>query len=297
MKTINTLILSGGGNKGVSYCGVLKKIDEIKNSIRENELYNINIDLKTILGVSIGSIIGFLYCIGYSGNELITEIYKVNTKKLQNLKIVNLINEWGLDTGDSLMEWVEKLCLKKNINKFITFNELYEKTAINFRVGVTNVNKYQFEIFDKNVYPDTSVLKIIRLSFNLPLIYTKQEFSGALYSDGGITNNYPIHFYKNELDNVLGLKLTSFGELTFEDRNITNFEEYIFNIIYCYVIDKERKLTFNKKILETTIFIETNINNSFKSNLKFDDKIYLIKCGYTAASNYFKKWLQKIKID
>lgn len=294
MKVINTLILSGGGTKGISYCGVLKKLDEIHENI---DKYNVTIDINEIIGVSVGSIIGFLYCIGYTGDELVNEIYKMKSKRLQDFKIVNLLNEWGLDSGESIINWIEELCNKKNINKWITFNELYEKSNINFRIGVTNLNKYEFKVFDKLNSGDISILRIIRLSFNLPLIYTKQEYDGELYLDGGIINNYPIYLYKDKLDNVLGLKLISTGEIETTENNINSFEEYIFNIIYCYMIDKERKLTLKRTFIENTIFINTKVSNPMDANIKKQQKNELIQSGYKSAEQFFKKWVRKLKID
>ena len=291
---INTLILSGGGARGIAYAGVLKKIDELKN---ENK-YNVEININEILGVSVGSIFGFLYSVGYSGKEIVDEIYKMKTKRLQNFKIVNLLTEWGLDNGDTIIEWITDLCKAKDINHMITFTELYRMRGINLRIGVTNLSKYKFEIFDKTTNGETSILRIIRLSFSLPLIYTKAEFSNSLYSDGGIINNYPIHFYKDSLDSVLGIKLVSEGE-TEDDIsiNIDSFEEYILNIVYCYMIDKERKLTLSNKYFNKTIFIKTSMKNPLNSNLKYTHKTELIDIGYRQTEKYTNKWLKKMKID
>lgn len=295
-KIIRTLILSGGGAKGIVYAGVLKKIDEIQND--SNNEYDLEIKIDEIFGVSVGSIFGFLYSIGYTGNELVGEIYKMKTKRLQNLKIVNLLNEWGLDNGDSVIDWITELCKAKGINHMITFSELYTRFGINLRIGVTNLNKYRFDIFDKDNSADTSILRIIRLSFSLPIIYTKAEFSGDLYSDGGITNNYPIQYYKDGLDSVIGVKILSEGELESDiSININSFEEYIFNIIYCYMIDKERKLTLNSKYSNRTIFIKTSMKNPVNSKLKTVDKRELLTIGYISTEQYFKRYKYKLKVE
>lgn len=295
-KIIRTLILSGGGAKGIVYAGVLKKIDEIQND--SNNEYDLEIKIDEIFGVSVGSIFGFLYSIGYTGNELVGEIYKMKTKRLQNLKIVNLLNEWGLDNGDSVIDWITELCKAKGINHMITFSELYTRFGINLRIGVTNLNKYRFDIFDKENSADTSILRIIRLSFSLPIIYTKAEFSGDLYSDGGITNNYPIQYYKDGLDSVIGVKILSEGELESDiSININSFEEYIFNIIYCYMIDKERKLTLNSKYSNRTIFIKTSMKNPVNSKLKTVDKRELLTIGYISTEQYFKRYKYKLKVE
>lgn len=295
-KKIKTLVLSGGGAKGIAYAGVLKKIDEIRRFNTYNNKYNIIIDIDEILGVSIGSIIGFLYIIGYNGVELTNEIYNMKTKKMQKLKIINLLNDWGFDSGESMIEWIEQLCIKKNLSKWITFNELYEITKINFRVGVTNLNKYEFEIFDKYTHPDVSVLRILRLSMNIPLIFTKQEFLGEYYVDGGLINNYPLIIYNNDLDHVIGVKLNSSGQEE-NDIKIETFEDYIKHTIYCYLINGERKSLLDKNHVDKTIFIDTGLKNPVQSKFKNRDKSRLINIGYKSADEYFKRWIKKIKID
>lgn len=52
------LVLSGGGAKGIAHIGVLKAIDSA----------GLKIDYVT--GTSMGSIIGAMYSVGYSGNEI-----------------------------------------------------------------------------------------------------------------------------------------------------------------------------------------------------------------------------------
>lgn len=300
-KMINILILSGGGAKCIAYSGALKKLDELKNAHISNisNIYNISVNINEIVGISSGSIIGFLYAIGYNGKQLEDQFFKLKTKTLQKFKISNLLNNWGLDNGDMIIEWIEELCKKKDVNKYITFRELYEKYFINLRIGVTNLNKYKFEIFDYRSHPDISIIKIIRLSINLPFIYTKQEFDGSIYLDGGIINNYPIYLYKDKLDNVLGLKLISDCEINndVDISDIKSFKDYIYNILYCYMIDKERKLTLSKKFIENTIFINTEMVNPIEANFNKQKKRELINIGYNDAEKYFKHWIHKIKTE
>ena len=52
------LVLSGGGAKGFAHVGVLKEID------------NAGIQIDYIGGTSMGAIVGGLYAIGFSGNQI-----------------------------------------------------------------------------------------------------------------------------------------------------------------------------------------------------------------------------------
>lgn len=64
------LVLSGGGAKGAAHIGVLKYIEEI------------GIPIDYIAGTSMGSIIGGLYALGYSSNDILEIISDVDWDRL-----------------------------------------------------------------------------------------------------------------------------------------------------------------------------------------------------------------------
>ena len=66
------LVLSGGGAKGAAHIGVLKVLEK----------YNVPIDI--VIGTSIGSIIGGMYSIGYTPDEI--------EKTVLNLDFFSLLN-------------------------------------------------------------------------------------------------------------------------------------------------------------------------------------------------------------
>ena len=65
------LALSGGGAKGAAHVGVLKVLEK----------YQIPVDI--IIGTSVGSIVGGMYSIGYSPDEI--------EKTILNLKFTSLL--------------------------------------------------------------------------------------------------------------------------------------------------------------------------------------------------------------
>ena len=64
------LVLSGGGAKGAAHIGVLKYIEEA------------GIPIDYIAGTSMGSIVGGLYALGYSSNEILEIINSVDWDNL-----------------------------------------------------------------------------------------------------------------------------------------------------------------------------------------------------------------------
>ena len=69
------LVLSGGGAKGAAHIGVLKYIEEA------------GIPIDYIAGTSMGSIVGGLYALGYSSDEILEFINSVDWNRLISNKV------------------------------------------------------------------------------------------------------------------------------------------------------------------------------------------------------------------
>jgi NTE family protein len=299
-KEINTLIFSGGGVKGIAYIGVLKYLDEIckKRSIVEqsdnfndeqSEIPKINI--KTVCGVSIGSIIGLLYVLGYTFDDLIEELNELDLPQLKNFKIKNIFTEYGFDKGLKVSNWIESLILKKGYSKKITFKQLYNIKGINLQVLASNVNKYTYTIFDTINTPDLKIKDAIRMSISIPFLFTIKEYNNDIHVDGALINNYPIKLFKDNLDNVLGFKLMSNGELESHniDVKIDCLEDYIYNIMKCFIVQKEKETTLSYIYKDHTICIEAeDVTHILNFELTLNEKDNLINIGYESTRKYFE---------
>lgn len=287
MKTkIDTLICSGGGVKGISYIGVLKALKELRNT-DENIL-----DIKTVCGVSIGSLFGLLYIIDYDPIELENEILELNFLKFFNIKLENLINKFGIDSGKRITNWIGNILEKKNIKKNITFDELYKMNNIHFKVLVTNLNTYKLTTFDYINTPKLKIIKAIRMSMSLPLIFTAEKYKDQIYVDGALVDNYPIHYYDNNLDNVLGIKLLShqIEDTNLEDINVNKidgFDEFLMNAISCYMLHKDKFNIMKNNYKDHTIFIYSDGVQGLNFALEKEKKIKMIKLGYEYTKKFF----------
>jgi NTE family protein len=287
MKTkINTLVISGGGIRAISYLGVFKKLEELQ---KNNTQFEINI--KTLCAVSAGSLIGLLYILGYNAVEMHDEVLGLKLQNMKDIKFINFISKYGLDSGANLISALEGLIIKKGFNKNVTFLELYNKTGIDFQVMATNLNKYCFTRFNFLNTPEVLVTDAIRMSISIPFIFTINKYQNDIHVDGGLIDNFPIKLFEDCLDNVLGIKLVSHGELTSHivNEKIDDIESYIYHALSCYMIQKEKQTTMSEKYQAHTIFIHTeNITQTVNFSLSPNDKKKLIDIGYRAADNYFK---------
>lgn len=276
---IDTLVISGGGVKGIVFIGVFKYLEEL----------NRRLDIKKIYGVSVGCIIGFLYAIGYTPKEMEEEIFKMDIKSLQSIRLKTFIKNYGMDSGKRIMKWLEELVERKGYKRTITFRQLFKLRGIELNIGCTNLNKYKDVFFNKDVSPNLRVIRAIRMSIGIPLVFSTVKYKGEIYVDGGVINSYPI---KNvgKTDNILGLKILLNNELKdLVDEKIESMGDYLYHVFYCYMLQKETFTTLSLEYSENTIFINPGKIHPINFNLNDKDKGDLIECGYLAAKEYFTK--------
>jgi NTE family protein len=295
-KDINTLLCAGGGVRCITFVGVFKKIEE---SIK-SEIEIPNIEIKTVAGVSAGSIFGLLYILGYTSREMEDEILHKKLDQLKDIKFMNFLNKYGLDSGNNIILWIESLIVKKGYVGSITFEELFKKTDKSFQVYAANLNKYSFTEFSNKCTPKLKVIDAIRMSISIPFMFTINKFNvetseispdGDIHVDGGLLQNYPINIFEDSLDTLLGFKLISNGECDSHDVNekIEDLESYIYHIFSCFMVERERKITMNKNYKDHTIFLDTQgITQTVNFGLSPLDKKKLIDIGYKTATIFFE---------
>ncbi len=168
-----SLVLGGGGAWGFAHIGVLKKLEEE------------NIKIDSIVGSSIGAIIGGLYSCGlplkYIENISIGFDYKILVDLADN-------NEMGLLKGENVLEFF----------KMLTQNKSFEDTKIPFSVNAADFYTGKEVIINKG-----SIAKAIRASTSIPWIFSPYEYMNTLLVDGGIVNPLPVHIAKKSSNNFV----------------------------------------------------------------------------------------------
>lgn len=277
--TIDTLCLSGGGFGGLTYLGILK-------NLLDEKFFNFK-NIKKIVGVSIGSIVGFFLSLNYQINDLIKFFYRFDIKKLEpDIDCENLFNLFGLLKGDKIITMIKTFLYEKTKKYDITFKALYKFSNINFIIIATNYTKMKEAEFSFKKTPNFSVLKAIRMSISIPIIFTPVRYKNNIYVDGGILNNFPLNYCTPE--NTLGLYSCSIKEN--KAKNLIQFVSGIKSILYKkitnqYILDKYPYL------IQTGQIKETNITN-FNYNLKIKKKI--INKGINVSRPFCFKNRQKI---
>ena len=188
------LVLSGGGAKGYAHLGVLR--------VLEKE----NIKIDYITGTSIGALVGTLYSIGYSIDEIEKVLDSLNIEsflesgsdltgldldKKETLKkysfYINFDNELNYSLPKGLRETEELYLVVKNLLKNYENTKNFNNFPIPLRVVATNLNTGETKSFSEG-----DIAKILTASMAIPTIFEPIEVNGALYVDGLVSRNLPV---------------------------------------------------------------------------------------------------------
>ena len=188
------LVLSGGGVKGYAHLGVLR--------VLEKE----NIKIDYITGTSIGALIGTLYSIGYSIDEIekflddinvssfletVTDNTNLSLEKKESLKkysaYLSFDNELNFSFPKGLKGTGEEyLILKKILGKY-EYMDSFDNFPIPLRIVATNLNTGETKAFSKG-----DVAKVLIASMAIPSIFEPMKIDGEIYVDGLVSRNLPV---------------------------------------------------------------------------------------------------------
>ena len=188
------LVLSGGGAKGYAHLGVLR--------VLEKE----DIKIDYIAGTSIGALVGTLYSIGYSVDEIEKVLDNLNIEsflesgadltgldldKKETLKkysfYINFDNELNYSLPKGLRETEELYLVVKNLLKKYENIKNFDSFPIPLRVVATNLNTGETKSFSEG-----DIAKVLTASMAIPTIFEPVEINGALYVDGLVSRNLPV---------------------------------------------------------------------------------------------------------
>ena len=189
------LVLSGGGARGFAHIGVLKKIEELK------------IPIDVVVGTSMGSIVGGLYAIGLSPDEIEQGVNSIDweivfndfarrefrsfRRKQDDYLFTSGnrvgVSSKGLQLPPGLIEGQQiELALDRLAYPGFHIDD-FDKLHIPFRAIATDA-----ETGDAVILDGGNMAKAMRASMSIPAALPPVKHEGKLLIDGGIGNNIPI---------------------------------------------------------------------------------------------------------
>ncbi|UZT99270.1 patatin-like phospholipase family protein [Chryseobacterium fluminis] len=181
------LVLSGGGTKGIAHAGVLKFLRE----------KNINIDILSCC--SAGSIVGCLYAVGKTPEEILeffNSVYFFNWKHFA-------FNQPGL---------VSSLIFRNYLSPIFQGMKLGDLDK-EVKIVATELVGGTEKIFDENF----KVVDAIIASCSIPGITTPYIIGDEMYCDGGVLNNFPADIIRDKCDKLIGVFVSPPHEIKMDD--------------------------------------------------------------------------------
>ena len=188
------VVLSGGGAKGTAHVGVLKVLEKA------------GIPIDYIVGTSMGAIVGSLYSIGYSPEELDSIMMKQDWKQL--LSDQQKRENMSLESKEQSDKYILSLPFHERPQDAISGgvlrgrnigNMLWDLTegyhdSIDFqKMPIPFACVSQDVVTGEEIVHTSGVLPIaVRASMSLPGVFAPVVLGDHILIDGGMVNNYPV---------------------------------------------------------------------------------------------------------
>lgn len=172
----SSLILEGGGLRGVFTCGVLDNFMER------------GIKFPFTIGVSAGACNGLSYMSG-----------QVKRAKYSNIDLLEKYNYVGLKylfTQRNIMDF--KLLFDKFPTEIIPYDyPAYEKSEGRYVMVTTNCITGEANYFEEK-HSQKRIMEIVRSSSSLPFVCPMAQVDGIPMLDGGIADSIPVAYARDE---------------------------------------------------------------------------------------------------
>ncbi|MFU8844496.1 MAG: patatin-like phospholipase family protein, partial [Bacteroidales bacterium] len=266
------LVLSGGGPRGVAHIGVLKALEEN------------DIPIDYITGTSMGAIIGGLYAIGYSADEIYDffaspkmgnwisgeidqqfiysfkqpfpnaswQLFKIAYDSVLRARLpTNIVSPYEMDFG--FLEVFGKAGAAAGYD----FDNLY----IPFRCVASDIIESCSVILG-----DGHLEKAIRASMTFPFYFKPIKIDERILFDGGMYNNFPVDVMQDTFnpDIVIGSKAASNYTL-YDSEDIISLMQSMLTANTSYDVDPDHGFLIEPELWSVGISDFSNTNRFIDS--------------------------------
>lgn len=201
------LVLSGGGAKGIAHIGAIKALEEN------------DIPIDYITGTSMGAIVGALYAIGYTPEEMMDfitspyfgymstgtidpdykyyfsserpspQLFAMQFGRGDSTKTKKIYNPQSLISPTPMQFGFMEIFGANTAQCGGDFDKLF----VPLRTVSSNMTKRR-----KHVFSGGSLADAVRASMSFPLVFQAVKIDGDIYYDGGIFDNFPVDVMRSE---------------------------------------------------------------------------------------------------
>jgi NTE family protein len=287
------LVLSGGGARGLVHIGFLKVIDEV------------GLDIDYIAGTSFGALVGAMYSLGYSAEDIENIFIEEDFADILNDTIdrgdLYIEDKRWFDYGNLSFE-IDKnldismplsllpgnnilLYLTKYLSRSIYYDD-FESLPIPFRCVATDL-----ETGESVEFKDGNLIGAVRASMAFPSVLEPFIIDDKIYIDGGVRANLPVDTALNMGANyIIANKANSPLRSREQCDNLLEVLDQTININMSQWVDQA---------IKKTDLLVSPVLDGF-SSVNFDEIKDLIQIGEDAAREHiddFKQLAQEQKLN
>ena len=277
------LTLSGGGAAGLAHIGVLKVLEEA------------GIPVDVVTGTSMGAIIGGLYALGYSAEQLEIEVGAIDWREFfeESIHRVHLPMEekaqdgvflislpidgrkvlfpTGLVSGNHIFNYLANLTWPwHHIEDFRALPRPFLCVATDLETGDP-------VILDRGFLPDA-----LRASMSIPSVFDPVWIDERYLVDGGVVNNLPVE-QAFELGATFVIAINSSSDLR-PVKDLLSLPD-----ILTQTIAVGMRQTMHTQANLSHVYIQPDL--SHYTTLSFANAAEIIQAGETAARERMDEWL------
>lgn len=303
------VVLGGGGAKGASHIGVLKYLEEM------------GIPVDYVAGTSMGSIIGGLYAMGYTPDEMASLIAAMNWSEYIGNKIdrstmslesrertsttqlnipFSLESLFDKDPSTSLIGNLPSAFVN-NSSLINLFNDLcvgyqeemdFNDLPIPFACVATDIATGEEVVMRSGCVPTA-----MRASMAIPGVFSPVTMGDKVLVDGGLVNNFPADVLKAMgADIIIGVEVVNERKVTKKD--IQSLPQLLGRLLINTTRSKRKA---NAELCDIHIIpdvsgygmlsftpeaIDTLVNRGYKKAAEYHDRLLGIKQGIEAEARH-----------
>ena len=279
------ILFGPGGAFGLCYLGFVKYC--IQNKIIELD------NIESFHGISIGSLLSVVLCLGYECDVLDDYFVKRPWNKAFDSNIhllLNSIQSCGIYDKKFFITILEPLFNGKNISIDITMKQFVEITGTQIYIYATEALSFEPFVFSCKTTPDVTMIDAIYASCCIPGIFVPCRINDIMYFDGGLRILIPIDkclefTQEANTDSILAIQATSDQNITINTDNIFKFFFSLIRVIVSIIRSKQNNCieyyyNFNADESRVLDFSQTINSQEFRAEL--------FELGYSHAEEVFK---------
>lgn len=271
---ITEICMSGAMHRGIVEIGALRAFEELGI-----------LDIKKAVGTSIGTIVLFMFIIGYSCLDIFEAVFESDVALFGDFDTEDIsIYQKSVFKGLEIKNWIIEMASKKIKNfETVTTLQLYNETGVHL-IATTVCLETGLEYIDYINFPEVLVIDQLMATISLPYIFRPCIINLKTFLDGGLIENFPVHLIE---DNIwsLGIEIKKEEQWSLDTENII---QYTKRIVKAIAKDAESVPIINNPFQERSI-VTINCKESEKMIINFhmskDDKFNYYKLGLERTKN------------